>query len=129
MRYGSPSGVTKIYRIILYYESDQGPLPLDKVIPKMVDSNGREDVWNVEAEQQVQAENGAFVNAGSETYDICDDNPAKPISLRTNNHSREVTTLPQPKWKDKEDGYRNTCSSNCVNSSKQTSLSDFGLLI
>ncbi len=128
MGYSSPSGVTKTYRIILYYESDQGPLPLDKVIPKMVESNGTEDIWNVEAEQQVQAENGAFVNAGSETYDICDDNPAKPISLRTNNPSREVTTSPQPKWKDKEDGYQNTCS-NCVNTSKQTSLSDFGLLI
>ena len=128
MRYASSSGVTKTYRIILYYESDQGPLPLDKVIPKMVESNGREDVWNVEAEQQVQAENGTFVNAGSETYDICDDNPAKRISL-TNNPSREVTTSPQPKWKDKEDDYQNTGSSNCVNSSKQTSLSDFGLLI
>ncbi len=129
MRYGSPSGVTKTYRIILYYESDQRPLPLDKVIPKMVEPNGREHVWNVEAEQHVQAENGAFVNAGSETSDKCDDNPAKPISLRTNNPSGEVTTSPQPKCKDKEDGYQNTSSSNCVNSSKQTSLSDFGLLI
>ncbi|MFZ0326364.1 MAG: hypothetical protein WAL66_03590 [Nitrososphaeraceae archaeon] len=57
------------YRIVIYYESDQGPLPLGLAVPKMLEtgnSNITNQVRNIEAEQHVLLDDGTFVNTESE---------------------------------------------------------------
>lgn len=134
MQYASSSpsfGVTKTYRIMIYYESDQGPLPLNKIMTKIIRNTckeGKQQVWNVEAEEQVQLENGAFVNTRTEMYNARNGRTPKGFGLRAQtNISREISALPQAKSKDKVDHCQN--AANCSNLSKQTRLPDFGLLI
>lgn len=62
-------GTYKTYRIVIYYESDQGPLPLGLAVPKMLETsnyNITNQVRNIEAEQQVLLDDGTFVNIESE---------------------------------------------------------------
>ena len=63
------NGIYKTYRIIIYYESDQGPLPLDPAVTNMLEtgcSDTTNQILNIEAEQHVLLDDGTFVNTGSE---------------------------------------------------------------
>lgn len=71
------TGIFKTYRIIIYYESDQGPMPLGLAISNMFESSYSKivnNIRNVEAEQQVLLGDGTFVNTESEMCRIENEN-------------------------------------------------------
>jgi len=90
------NGIYKTYRIIIYYESDQGPLPLDPAVSNMLEtgySDTTNQILNMEAEQHVLLDDGTFVNTGSEMCRI--ENEKRRAEIHTfqrehsiNNHNR-----------------------------------------
>ena len=58
------NGIYKTYRIIMYYESDQGPLPLDLAVSNMLEtdySGATNQILNIEAEQHVLLDDGTLL--------------------------------------------------------------------
>ena len=84
------NGIYKTYRIIIYYESDQGPLPLDPAVSNMLEtgySDTTNQILNIEAEQHVLLDDGTFVNTGSEMCRIENEMRRTEINTFPREHS------------------------------------------
>lgn len=84
------NGIYKTYRIIIYYESDQGPLPLDLAVSNMLESDysgTTNQILNIEAEQHVLLDDGTFVNTGSEMCRIANEKRCTKVHTYQREHS------------------------------------------
>ncbi len=84
------NGIYKTYRIIMYYESDQGPLPLDLAVSNMLEtdySGATNQILNIEVEQHVLLDDGTFVNTGSEMCRIENEKRRTEIHTFQREHS------------------------------------------
>jgi hypothetical protein len=141
------NGIYKTYRIIIYYESDQGPLPLDPAVSNMLEtgySDTTNQILNIEAEQHVLLDDGTFVNTGSEMCRI--ENEKRRAEIHTfqrehsiNNHNRseiiprltplvpsisEKSVEPTTKLADSNFFLNDPCQSRKIDI-KQTSILEF----
>lgn len=74
----------------MYYESDQGPLPLDLAVSNMLEtdySGATNQILNIEAEQHVLLDDGTFVNTGSEMCRIENEKRCTEIHSFQREHS------------------------------------------
>jgi hypothetical protein len=58
-----------VYRLRIYYQSEKGPLALEKLLPRI--REGKEAVIDLEGEQEVENEDGTYTNIDKLTK-ICD---------------------------------------------------------
>ena len=97
------NGIYKTYRITIYYESDQGPLPLGQAISNMTETSHSiitDRILNIEAEQQVLLDDGTYVNTESEMSRIENKNRNSEIRLfqreYTTNNQQNPKAISQP---------------------------------
>lgn len=129
----------------MYYESDQGPLPLDLAVSNMLEtdySGATNRILNIEAEQHVLLDDGTFVNTGSEMCRIENEKRCTEIHTfqrehSTNSHNSsshefdpglhsvsEKPFEPTTKLVDSNGFLEESCQSRKVNI-KQTSILEF----